>query len=172
MTLLSTAIAFGLIAAVAISYFTWKLWRPAPPADAAWVASFSAEKYRPMERLLNERDYVFLAAQPGFEPSIARRLRIERRKVFRAYLDTMSRDFNALHGAAVRMALTSATDRPELVSQLIRQKTAFQFGVEAARVRLVLAGLGLGSVRTAPLLESLGSLTRLTRELRPAAVTF
>ena len=171
MTLLFTAIAFALIVALMGASFARKLWRTAPPADAAWVASFSVEKYRPMERLLNERDYVFLAAQPGFDPSIARRLRIERRKIFRTYLDSMSRDFNRLHSAAVQLALSAASDRPELVNQLIRQKAAFQFAVEAARIRLILASLGLGSVRVRPLLESLGSLRDVTRDLRPAPLS-
>jgi hypothetical protein len=37
-----------------------------------WLDSFSVARYRPMERLLSEADYEFLAAQPGYDPSIAR----------------------------------------------------------------------------------------------------
>ena len=40
----------------------------------------SPGKYQPMERLLREDDFRFLASQPGYTPQLGRRLRAERRR--------------------------------------------------------------------------------------------
>src|SRR5437660_9017448 len=61
-----------------------------------WLDDFSAAAYRPMERLLDARDYAFLATQTGFEPSIARRLRRQHIGIFQSYLRGMIRDFHRL----------------------------------------------------------------------------
>src|ERR1700688_1883270 len=59
----------------------------------------SPGKYRPMERLLGEADFRFLASQPGFSPKLGRRLRTERRQIFRGYLRNLRRDFGAVTAA-------------------------------------------------------------------------
>src|SRR5438105_538368 len=53
----------------------------------------SLDKYRPMERLLQEDDFRFLANQPGFSPQLGRRFRTERRRIFRGYLRNLRKDF-------------------------------------------------------------------------------
>jgi hypothetical protein len=128
------------------------------PADPGWLASFSVEKYRPMERLLCESDYSFLAKQPGFQPEIARRLRRERCRIYRAYLRELVIDFNRLHRAAVELALASPVDRSQYAGMLMRQKMSFQLAVAAVRVRLAMSRLGLGPTRISPVLAVLGDL--------------
>src|ERR1700753_2911196 len=61
-----------------------------------WLEQFSPASYRPMERLFDDRDYEFLASQPGYTPFIARRLRRERFGIFQSYLGSMIRDFHRL----------------------------------------------------------------------------
>ena len=72
--------------------------------DPDWLANFSTETYRPMQRLLGDADLRYLAAQPGISAQTVNQLRRERRKIFRAYLRNRVRDFHRLHLAA-RMPL-------------------------------------------------------------------
>src|SRR3954452_1101504 len=106
--------------------------------DPAWLEDFSIAKYRPMLRLLSEDDYEFLASQAGYQGKIASQLRAERRRVFRAYLRNLVRDFHRLHHVAKMMAVYSAQDRPEMAITLLKQRLTFTMAVAAVRVRLAL----------------------------------
>jgi hypothetical protein len=55
-----------------------------------------ADRYRPMVRLLDASDQDFLAAHPSASPKLIREFRARRRKVFRAYLRSMVRDFDRI----------------------------------------------------------------------------
>src|SRR5205807_919477 len=106
----------------------------AQPVDRSWLDEFSIAKYRPMQRLLSERDYEFLAMQSGFTPDIARRLRAERRKIFRAYLRSLVRDFNRISAAARELVAHAPEDHSELAGQLLRYQVMFAIGVAAVEV--------------------------------------
>jgi hypothetical protein len=125
------------------------------PHDRSWLDEFSIDKYRPMLRLLSERDFEYLAMQSGFTPDIARRLRIERRKIFRAYLRNLVKDFNRLQAAGRELVAQSSVDRSELASALVRYQVTFYTGVLAVHCRLALQVLGIGSVDVRDLLKSL-----------------
>src|SRR5712691_4096783 len=86
-----TLAAFGLLFRILVQRT-----RPGACDPLEWLDDFSAAVYRPMERLLDARDRAFLASQPGFEPSIARRLRRQRIGIFQSYLRGMIRDFHRL----------------------------------------------------------------------------
>ena len=62
-----------------------------PPPETSWLNGFSLARYRVMERLLSEADYTFLAAQPGYHPSLAKKLRRERRKLRHQLCGTAAR---------------------------------------------------------------------------------
>jgi hypothetical protein len=137
--------------------------------DPAWLEDFSIAKYRPMLRLLSEDDYEFLASQAGYEAKIASQLRMERRKVFRAYLRNLVRDFNRLHNAAKIMAVCSAQDRPDLTQALLKQQLTFSFAVAAVKVRLMLHTVGIGTVEVRNLLASVDHLRSEIGQLTPVA---
>ncbi len=126
--------------------------------DLEWCRDFSAAKYRPMERLLVEPDDSFLSAQPTLNPVILRRLRAERRRIFRRYLGELSRDFDQLLAAAKMLVVNAAEDRPDLAKALIRRKLAFSYTLAVVRCRLVLNALGIGSVDVRPLVRALGDI--------------
>ena len=64
---------------------------------AAWLELFSLDVYAPLDHLLcDERDFAFLAAQPGYRPEIARQLRREHRAIAREYLHSLTADFRRL----------------------------------------------------------------------------
>ena len=126
--------------------------------DENWLGEFSVARYRPMERLLAEDDYEFLEHQPGYKPRIKRKLRAERRAIYRDYLRSLTRDFERLYGAAQLLALTSAQDRPDLAAALLKQKWAFAFGMVMVHYRLLLHALGKGPVDIQVLVGPLDAL--------------
>ena len=139
--------------------------RPAPPE---FIAQFSVDRYRPMERLLAEADYRFLASQPGYDPAIAKKLRARRRKAFRAYLAAMARDFERLYVTAKQIAVYSEHDRADFIVLLARQKVLFEFALMMAYGKLALHAAGLGTVNVGGLLEALDQISAHASHLAPA----
>jgi hypothetical protein len=138
------------------------------PVSVNWINDLSVARYRPMERLLSEDDYRFLASQPGFDKRTLRRIRAERRKVFRGYLACLSRDFS-LVGAALRlMVMYSAQDRPDLAGILYKQQALFAFGMLAVQWRLLLHTCGLGTVDVSGLVHAMESMRMELRLMIPA----
>ena len=131
---------------------------PAVELDEGSLDGFSIEAYRPMERLFDETDFEFLASQPGYDPSIARKLRAERRRIFRGYLRCLISDFNRLVHLAQLAMVHSSEDRPDLARAIFRLRLNFFWNVANAEVRLALAPLPLGSINAPRLIGCLTSL--------------
>jgi hypothetical protein len=129
--------------------------KPEPAPDLAWCRQFTTARYRPMERLLRGDDYDFLAAQPGFDPKIARKLEKTRRHIFQRYLRSLGRDFDRLMSAAALVMTHSAEDRPDLARVLLQHRLAFAWAMTQVRCRLVLNGMGIGTVDVKPLIEAI-----------------
>lgn len=125
--------------------------------DEAWLNSFSVTRYKPMLRLLAEDDPAYLE-ELGVGRAAVRQLRARRRKIFRAYLRNLVRDFNRLHLAARVCVLDSEIDRSDVAARLARVRLVFMWAVFAVRCRLVLHTLGLGVVDVRALLDSLASV--------------
>lgn len=138
-----------------------------PLPDEAWLESFNVSRYRPMQRLLAEDDYSFLAANGGSSKVIAR-LRAERRRVFRAYLRNMVRDFDRLHRAARMLSLEAETDRSDFALQLLRMRFSFGWTVTVVEFRLAMHSLGLGSVDARRLIRALDQMASGYSSLTPA----
>jgi hypothetical protein len=115
----------------------------------------SPDKYRPMERLLQEEDFEFLSSQPGFSPRLGRHFRTERRRIFRGYLRNLSKDFGRVSLACQMLIVHAAEDRGDLAKSLIRQRLMFGFGMFAIEGRLLLHTVGIGTVDVRGLVESL-----------------
>ena len=130
-----------------------------------WCRDFSIARYRPMERLFVEEDYDFLASHPGFHPGISRKLRAERRQIFRHYLRCLRRDFDRLLAAAKLVLVHASKDRPELATPLFKQRLVFQYAMFMVEVRLALQALGLGTVDVRGLVGSLESMRDQLRML-------
>jgi len=107
-----------------------------------WLESFSTANYVPMQRLLDQSDFDFLAAQPGYKPEIARQLRADRREILAGYLQLLTRDFNQLHAIAKLMLVYSEEDRPDFSGALLWQQIIFYYAVTAVHCGLVLSPLG------------------------------
>jgi len=133
-----------------------------------WLEDFSASAYRPMERLLDNRDYTFLAAQAGFEPSIARRLRRERVGIFHSYLAEMIRDFHRLMLAARVVSVFASEDQSAFIATLWRVRWSFYASVVAVEIHVALHWLGIGTVDVQGLLASMHRMELDTMRLLPA----
>jgi hypothetical protein len=132
--------------------------RTNPEAALDQSLVLSLDKYRPMERLLLEDDFRFLASQSGFSAQLGRRFRSQRRRIFRGYLTNLKRDFGRVSVALQTLIVHSAEDRGELASALIRQRLMFALGMLAIEGRLLLHAAGVGTVDVRGLVESLETM--------------
>lgn len=142
-----TALSTSLILLVA---FGWMFRRLASRVDARpstpeWLHGFSLASYKPLERLFSEDDFEFLASQSGYRPEMTRRLRKERKQIFRGYLKELVTDFNRLYNMATIAMIYSPEDRPGVASTLWKHRITFYFAVCAIECRL-LFGIRLASV--------------------------
>jgi hypothetical protein len=156
--ILALAVLLGVAAAILLLVRRLTAPSSVSECDPEWVANFSMTTYRPMLRLLDEEDFRFLASQPGVSAGTIRELRRERRRVFRAYLRNMVRDFHRLHLAA-RMSLLYATeDRSDLAQALFRQRITFTGAVLQVEFRLMLHAAGVAPVDVTGLIGALDSM--------------
>jgi hypothetical protein len=167
--------AGALVVLTGLGFFVLFRRMVSPERDALavleWCSQFSIAKYRPMERLFSDADYEFLATQPGYSPGIRRRLQAERRRIFRQYLHSLSRDFGRLQMAAQFLLLHSPQDRPDLAAALFRQKLIFRYALARVHCRLVLQSFGVGKVDVRGLLQPLEALREQFQQLSLAAVS-
>lgn len=117
----------------------------ATAAVAEWIDVLSSDRYRPMLRLLQEDDCRFLSEQPGFTPSMLIGLRLQRRRLLRAYLRRLDADFKHICTVLEIVRSQSPEDRPGL-AWLLRNRVMFACSLMLVRLRLWLHEQGVGSV--------------------------
>jgi hypothetical protein len=138
------------------------------PVTTEWLNELSADRYRPMLRLLEETDFQFLRSQKGFTPEMSSRLRRQRVQAFCGYLRLLEADFDRV-SAALRLILAySEYDRPELASLLLQRRMRFAFALTAIHCRLVLFRLGPSGVDVSSLIQLFDGMRLELRTLVPA----
>jgi hypothetical protein len=120
-----------------------------------WVESFSVERYRPMLNLLADEDFAFLSSQPGFDPSIYKKLRRERLAIFDQYLSRLILDFKRLHTTARYLVAHSDTDQTAATTALLRLQWSFALSVLQVQARFQLVKVGVGTVQAQLLIAKL-----------------
>ncbi len=140
------------------------------PLNAEWIDELSIERYRPMMRLLDERDLEFLRSQPGFTPRMAARLRQQRSQIFRGYLRCLAGDFRRVCTAVKVLMLQSRRDRPDLASALVRAQAQFAAGMALAHVRLFFYRWGVCGVDPGALMRTFDGMRLELRALAPVSV--
>ena len=170
MLLLYVGLVVAFISAAFIFLFRSLASRVDPEASTAeWLDSFSLESYAPMERLLDQSDFEFLASQPGYKPEIAKRLLAERREAFTGYLQLLTQDFNQLLAIAKLMLVYSDRDQPGFAQALWRQQVTFYYGVCVLRCRVALYPLGWTGVDIGKLVRPLESMHLQLQQLAQIA---
>lgn len=140
------------------------------PVTADWIDELSIERYRPMMRLLDGAELESLRSQPGFTPQAAKKLRVQRCRMFRSYLSSLSTDFGRVCGAIKILMVQSHHDRPDLAAALLRQQVLFATGVLMAEVRLVMYRYGICGVEVTDLLKNFETMRVELRSMVPAAL--
>ena len=141
--------AFGLVGWQVVSRM-----RALAAPETNTIPVVSADRYRPMLRLLSDEDLNFIPTKSG----LRRSLRARRRELFRSYLRCLARDYAHLL-AGVRAAMVrSGMDRPELAHALAKNRTLFLMAMYKVEFRLTLHAVGVGKVEVAGLVEALEGL--------------
>ena len=169
---LSAAALMGFVLAVALLFIFRRLTAGGKdlPVSVDWISDLSAARYRPMQRLLHEEDYSFLASLPGCDRRLLRRLRGQRRKLFRRYLACLTRDFSRVCGAIRMLMVCSAQDRPDLAIILYKQQALFAVGLLTVQWHLLLHACGLGNVDVRGLVRAMEYMRLELRQLVPVPV--
>ncbi len=99
-----------------------------------WETIFSPARYEGLKRLLIEGE------QRLFFPdkTMATRMRRERAKAFRMYLQRMSSDFQHISGAIKLIMVQSQVDRPDLARILLQESFAFRRSLTRMELRLTM----------------------------------
>jgi hypothetical protein len=139
------------------------------PVTSEWIDDLSLDRYRPMLRILDGDDIVFLRAQPGFTPGMARKLRTQRAQIFRGYLRSLETDFGRVCSAIKLVVVQSQDDRPDLAETLLRQQVTFACAMLSVRVHLVLYSMGVSDVKVSHLVKIFDSMRLELRTMVPAA---
>ena len=139
---------------------TVKLFRKnsAGEISAEWLESFSVASYHPMERLLNDEDFKFLSRQPGFDLSLYRKLRRERLKIFKQYLNRAIVDFNRLHRVVLAILAQAEQDQSEVLSGLIWIRLRFFGSVVRAEINYRLCLIGFQTLAVHSLIAHLDEM--------------
>ncbi len=137
----------------------------ASPLADNWDNLFNPMRYRPLERLLDGRDFEYLAAQPGCGSKLVRRLRVERTNIFRGYTRCMRKDFGRILNAIKVIMVHSNVDRPDLARLIMKQRFMFGFAMMTVECRLVMFRFGVGSVSLEAVLAPLDAIRSELRSL-------
>src|SRR5690242_19481552 len=95
------------------------------PASFDWIDEVSADRYRPMLRLLRRDDLHFLRDQPGYDRGMEAKLRVQRARIFAQYLSHLQEDFRCICAALKLLMIQAEHDRPDLAAVVLRSQFDF-----------------------------------------------
>src|SRR4051812_41203718 len=125
-------VALVLIAFGALAWEFVSRMRTIRAAEASAVPMISAERYRPMLRLLSDEDLSFVSGNA----QLNRMVRARRRELFRSYLNCLTRDYAHLLAGVREVMTQSGIDRPELAHALAKNRILFAIAICKVELRL------------------------------------
>lgn len=125
----------------------------------------TSRPYKPMLRLLSRDDLQFVSSAPALK----RDLRASRRRIFRAYLRCLSKDYSRLLGGVRWIMVNSAIDRPDLAILLSRQRRTFAVAMCRIEWMLALHAMGFENVQVdvSGLVGAVDNLTGIVNVFSP-----
>jgi hypothetical protein len=157
-------ITAGLVIALMRTFYTECM----PDTESVDTGQVSYRDY-PFHRLLDPADFEFLRRRGASEKQV-RKLRAERRRLFRLYLRSLARDFHQVHRAIKRILVQARVDRPDLAVTLARQQAAFYRNMLIAEVLLFAHACGWDNLPAMDLLEPLNTILAQFWEWSPSLV--
>ena len=135
--------------------------------SAVWAHSClpDAGRYRPMLRLLSDADLDFASRNPV----LRKKIRAQRRAMFRGYLRCLTKDYARLLSGVRGMMVESGVDRPDLAKALAKNRTLFALALCRIELNLQLHAIGVGKVDVSGLVGALDSLRGAVSIMTPAA---
>lgn len=112
-----------------------------------------------MQRLFDEEDFAFLSRQPGFDLTLYKKLRRERLRIFRQYLNRLIGDFNRLHAGARRLLADTPGEHSDLLMRLVKLKWNFSVAVFRAEGNYLLCCAGFRTLAVRALIVRLEEMT-------------
>ncbi len=143
--------------------------RSAVASESAECNDFSWRNYKPIQRLLDPTDFNYLRRK-GISEDRIKKLRVERRKIYRLCLRSLAGDFNQVHQALSLLMVHSNADRPDLAAELARQRFVFYRNLLLVEFRLTLNAFGVESMPTVDLFAPLAFLQAQLQQLTPVSV--
>jgi len=171
--LVSLIVILFAIAALAVAVLgpvVFRLFQPCSfnEIPREWLEDFKPSSYYPMQRLLSDEDFRFLARQPGFDLSLYRKLKRERLLIFRQYLRRLIVDFNRLYTVTRTLIAHQPEDHSELAVRLVKLRMKFMFSVLSAECSYVLCCLGFKTIVATAMLARLEEMSsEFLRVARP-----
>ena len=138
-------------------------------AESLDRADLSWRDYRPLQRLLDPADFDFLRRR-GIAESRIRKLRRERRQIYRLCLRRLASDFNRIQQALNRVLVQSQVDRPDLVAEMTRQRMTFYRNLLVAEAGLIVHACGMDRMPAVDLLRPFIALQEQLQQLTPTPV--
>lgn len=109
-----------------------------------------------LSRLLSAKDITFLRTLPGYKPAIERKLRKDRRRIFRLYLKEMVGDYRQiLRLARVRPLRDLGRVSDDATKRIMAQARRFRWQLLVVAAEFILHGLHLDVVNPSELVRSL-----------------
>jgi len=147
----------GSLAALILGTATVLLLRTFFTTCISYAESFdrtdlSWRDYRPLQRLLDPADFEFLRRRGVAEAKI-RKLRRERRQIYRLCLRSLAADFNSIQHRLSFFLVQATEDRPDLAAELARQKVRFYRNLFIAEAWLAVHACGVDRMPAVDLLR-------------------
>ena len=162
VALIFTPVVLFLLTAIFLVPILARLLRRSDLAEVTpeWLENFTAASYYPMEGLLAEEDFRFLSRQPGFDLSLYRKLRADRLRIFRQYLNRLIGDINRLHAVARFFVIQGTEDQSEILKQLIWLRIRFSASVLRVEASYLLCRFGGHMLAVDTLVARLDEMSR------------
>jgi len=95
-------------------------------------------RFEAMPRLLDEHELEELASQPGFDATLVRKLRRERRRTYSLYLTEVSAEFHSLAKEALYRGANDPNIDPGFVGSVLKVRLRFTLSLWMLRASLYL----------------------------------
>ncbi len=126
-----------------------------------------ANYYRPMLRLLDERELQAAKSLAHLHAGDYHRFRLQRIAAFQLYLNELSTDFRRIEFKLRYLLLAAPAQYSDLVRELTRNKAQFHWQLAKLRLYLVMFRFGWVTIDATKLVESLERMDSVL-QVRPA----